>query len=455
MRSKIVQRTTISGVWAFGLIWFGQLVSLVGSGLTSFALGVWVYESTGSVTAYALIVLCAMAPNILFSPLAGALVDRWDRRVAMIVSDTGAGLSTLAIVLLLASGRHQLGPIYLATALNSAFAAIQWPAFAAAITSLVPKVHLDRANGLSQLSRAIGFIAPPALAGLLVTRIDIEGVILIDFTTFAFSVLTLLMVRIPRPRLSSPRSEGPGSLLADVVYGWAYLVARPGLMGLLAIFALANFLSGLVMALFTPMMLSFTAADVVGAVTSIGASGMLVGGLLTSVWGGPKRRVVGLLGCMGLTGLALLASGLGESAYLISGAAFVFFFSFAIAGVSSDTIWQRKVAPDVQGRVFATRSAVAMSSMPLAYVLAGPLADGVFEPLLAADGALAGSVGRLIGVGTGRGIGLMFVLIGALTVLLAMGGYAYPRIRLLEDELPDADLTDSLAIENGDGLGNR
>jgi DHA3 family macrolide efflux protein-like MFS transporter len=426
------------GIWAFVLIWFGQLTSLVGSGLTSFALGVLVYQTTDSVTAYALIVLCTMAPNVLLSPLAGALVDRWDRRWAMILSDTGAGLSTLAIVLLLIAGQFELWQICLATAASSAFSAFQWPAYSAATTLLVPKKQYGRANGMVQLGRAVGFIASPALAGFLVAKIEVWGVILIDFATFLFAVLTLLLVRIPRPAPTSAGEAAKGSLWREISYGWTYLTARPGLMGLLIIFALTNFLLGSVMVLFTPMVLSFTNASALGAMTSIGASGMLFGGLAMSIWGGPKRRINGVLGFLLLEGLALSIGGLRPSVPLVTIAAFGFFFCFPIVNASSDAIWQSKVAPDVQGRVFAMRSTIAMSFMPLAYVFAGPLADRVFEPLLAIGGPLASSIGQLVGVGQGRGIGLMFIAMGLGIVLATAASVLYPRIRLVEDELPDA-----------------
>jgi DHA3 family macrolide efflux protein-like MFS transporter len=424
------------GFWTFTLIWFGQLISLTGSGLTSFALGVWVYQTTDSATSYALVILCTMAPNILLSPVAGALVDRWDRRWAMLLSDTGAGLSTLVIVLLLNfNKRGALWPILLATAASSAFSAFQWPAYAASTSLLVPKEQLGRANGMMQFAQAVGYIASPALAGYLVTTIQVRGVISIDFITFAFAVFTLLLVRIPKPEISG---EGRKSLIHDIAFGLRYLTKRPGLMGLLILFAISNFLLGLIMALFTPMVLSFTNADVLGVMTSIGTLGMLFGGGLMMVWGGPKRRIYGVLGCMLLEGLALLISGTHPSIPLVTAAAFGFFFFFSIDGASNDSIWQSKVAPDVQGRVFGMRSTIAMFSMIPAYALAGPLADDVFEPLLATTGPLATSVGKIIGVGQGRGIGLMFIFAGMLTTLAAVGAYTHPRIRRVEDELPDA-----------------
>jgi len=257
-------------------------------------------------------------------------------------------------------------------------------------------------------------------------------------------VSTLLLARIPKPETLE---EGRKSLVHDIVFGLQYLTKRSGLMGLLILFAISNFLLGLIMALFTPMGLSFTDASVLGAMTSIGTLGMLFGGGLMMVWGGPKRRIYGVLGCMLLEGLALLISGTYPSVPLVTAAAFGFFFFFSIDGASNDAIWQSKVAPDVQGRVFGMRSTIAMFSMIPAYALAGPLADKVFEPLLTATGLLATSVGKIIGVGQGRGIGLMFIIAGMLTMLAAVGAYIHPRIRRVEDELPDT-------IPNGTGNNN-
>jgi MFS family permease len=445
----MAQRAAPRGIINFALIWSGQLVSLIGSGLTGFALGAWIYESSESVTQYGLVVLSTMLPNILLSPLAGALVDRWDRRKAMLLSDTGAALGTLTIALLLLSGRFELWRICLATAAVSAFGAFQWPAYSASTALLVPQEHLGRANGLIQLGQALGFIISPALAGFLVVKIQVQGVILIDFATFLFAVLTLLFVRIPRPEPTAEGGAGKGSLLREAAYGLTYLAARPGLMGMLILFATLNFLMGFVNTLVTPLILSFTTKDVLGAMLSIGGSGMLFGGIVMSVWGGPKRRINGVLGFLLLTGLFILLAGFRPSVPLTTAAAWSFFFCVPFVGASSEAIWQSKVAPDVQGRAAATRSMIAQISAPAAMALAGPLADYVFEPLLAAEGVLAKSVGRVIGVGQGRGIGLIFILVGVLTVLTTIGGYLYPRLRLVEDELPDVLADETTTAPDG------
>jgi DHA3 family macrolide efflux protein-like MFS transporter len=434
------------GMKVFALIWLGQLVSIVGSGLTSFALGVWVYQSTGLATPYTLILFFFALPNVLSSLLAGPLVDRWDRRKVMILSDTGAGISTLAIALLLLWGRLEIWHIYLSTVVNAACSAFQWPAYAASTSLLVPKERYGRANGMIQLSQAVGQIVSPVLAGFLMMKIQIEGIILIDFSTFLFAVLTLLFVQIPRP--SVPKAAERESLLQAITFGWTYLTARSGLMGLLILFAILNLLIGFVGGLFAPMMLSFTTPDVLGTVTFVGGIGMLVGGVLMSVWGGPKRRVNGLLGFLVLAGSTFVVAGLRPSAPLIAAAAFGFFFCFPIVSALSDAIWQSKVALDVQGRIFAMRSMVSMSSLPIAYALAGPLADRVFEPLLAVGGPLAESIGPIIGVGQGRGIGLMLIMMGVLTMLAASSAYLHPRIRLVEDELADAITDETFTASN-------
>lgn len=434
MTQSVIQR----GFKSFLLIWFGQLISLTGSGLTGFALGVWVYQHTGSVTQFALISLFSTLPGIVFSPVAGALVDRWDRRWAMILSDSGAGLCTLSIALLLLVGRLEVWHIYIAMTFSSTFSAFQWPAYSAATTLLVPKEQLGRASGLVQLSEAVSQIASPLLAGTLVGVIQVQGIILIDFATFLFAVITLLIVRVPKPEITAEGKAGQGSLLREAAYGWTYILARHGLLGILLFFAVTNFTSGIVGVLFTPLVLNFSTPAILGMLLSIGGLGFLAGSLTMSTWGGPKLRVGGILSFSVLQGMALFAAGFPPNVAIIGVAAFLFFFSIPIINGCSQAIWQSKTAPDVQGRVFAVRRMIAWSSLPLAYLISGPLADRVFEPLLAEGGLLANSVGQVIGVGTGRGIGFLFMVLGAITLLATVASYLYPPLRKVEAELPDA-----------------
>jgi DHA3 family macrolide efflux protein-like MFS transporter len=431
-------RDASNGVKTFVVIWFGQLVSLVGSGLTSFALGVWLYQQTGSVTLFALNALFFTLPQMVFSPFAGALVDRWDRRWAMIISDAGAGLTTLLLAALLLFGRLEYWHIYVATFFNALFGAFQWPAYSAATTLLVPKKHLGRAGGMVQLGEAISQLVAPAFAGVLLVTIGLRGIILIDFGTFAFAVITLLVVRIPRPEVSAQGAASKGSLWKEAAFGWRYIVVRPGLLGLLVFFSASNFLWGMVNPLLFPTVLSMTTPDVLGYLASIVGLGMLAGTLVMSAWGGPRRRVNGILGFEMIQGLLAIVMGLRPSVALLAGAGVGILFCSPIVNGSSQALWQSKVHPDLQGRVFAVRRMIAMAASPLAYIVVGPLADKVFEPLMAVDGPLAPSVGRIIGTGPGRGNALMFIVIGFLSIVVGTAAYLYPRIRLVEDELPDA-----------------
>jgi DHA3 family macrolide efflux protein-like MFS transporter len=433
----MTHNTTSRGMHVFIIIWLGQLVSLVGSGLTSFALGLWVYQHTDSVTQFAFIGLFTVLPSVVLSPLAGALVDRWDRRWVMILSDAGAGLCTLIMAFLFLTNRIEVWQIYLAAGASAAFGTFQWPAYSAATTLLVPKKHLGRANGMVQFGQAAAEILAPALAGVLVLAIQVQGVLLIDFVTFFFAVTTLLLVRFPRPGTTTAGQTSRGSLWRQASYGWRFITARRGLLGLLVFFTVVKFLWGMVGALIAPMILGFTSADVLGIVISIAGGGMLAGSLVMSAWGGPKRRIDGVLRFELLSGLCFLLMGLRPSAWPVALGAFGAHLTIAIIYGSNQAIWQSKVPHSVQGRVFATRQMIAKSATPLAYLTAGPLADKLFEPLLAFDGPLTGSIGQITGTGPGRGIGLLFIVMGILKVAVTLGGYLDPRIKLVEDELPD------------------
>lgn len=426
----------MNGFRVFLAIWAGQFVSLIGSGLTGFALSVWIYQKTGSVTNLSLVMLSLILPGILMSPVAGILVDKWNRRTAMIVSDSGAAVSTVAIALLLYSQRLELWHIFVALAISSTFGAFQWPAYSAATTLLVPKKHLGRAAGMVQTAEAVANIASPAIAGALLVTINIWGVIFLDFATFLFALTTLIFVRVPDapPALESEEKK---SFMDQLTFGMKYIAARHGLLSLLIFFAVANFIGGFTNVLFTPLILSFTSPAILGTILSLGGIGMLAGGIIMSAWGGPHKKVKGVIGFSVLSGIALALVGVRADAIVITAAIFAVFFFIPLTNGCSQAIWQVKTAPAVQGRVFSVRRMIAMSMMPLSILTAGPLADNIFEPLMAVNGSLSTSIGELIGTGPGRGIGLMVVIAGILTILVSILAYLYPRVRNLEDELPD------------------
>lgn len=431
--------TKPQGLGNFLLIWLGQFISVLGSGLAGFALAIWVYQRTGSVTKFALIALSTTLPGLLLSPLAGALVDRWDRRRAMIVSDLGSGLCAFMLALLLLTGRLELWHIYVLLSISAICSSLQWPAYAASITLLVPQRHLGRANGMVQLGQAAAQLIAPVLAGILIMTIKMEGIILTDVLTFVVALITLLIARIPKPQVAAaPEEAGRTSIVKEALYGWSYIAKRSGLLWLLVFLGLGNLLAGIVSVLAVPLILSFAPPSVVGGVMSFAGIGMLVSSLLMTAWGGGKRHIKSVMGFMMLEGFGIMLVGLRPSALLIGLAGFIIFFCLPIINGSNLAIWQTKVIPSAQGRVFAVSRMIAGLTMPVAYLIAGPLADRVFEPLLIVGGSLSSSLGPFIGVGPGRGIALMFIVVGLLTMLVTAVSYLYPRLRLVEDELPDA-----------------
>jgi MFS transporter, DHA3 family, macrolide efflux protein len=420
---------------AFFIVWLGQMVSVTGTGLTAFGLAVWVYLETGSVTSLALVTLAAALPATIISPFAGALVDRWDRRTVMLLADLGAGIGTVGIAALYFTGMLEMWHIYLLIGIGSVANSFQSPAWMASVPLLVPKEHLGRANGLIQLNEGLSMVAAPVIAGTLVATLGIGAVLIVDFATFLVGVATLAMVRFPKPE-AEPDTQ-PGTVIKDAIAGWRYIADRGGLLGMLWIFAAVNFALAFGNVLVVPLVLTFASPAAAGSVLSMAGVGLIVGSVLVSAWGGPKRRVRGLMASIGVAGLGVAAVGLRPSLFLV-GASFVLVMAVVpIANTSSQVIWQMKVPPAVQGRVFAIRRMISGAISPIAILLAGPLADGVFEPAMAEGGSLAGAFGPIIGTGTGRGIALMFLITGLLTTAVAILGYLLPKIRNVETDLPD------------------
>lgn len=422
----------------FFTIWSGQLVSLIGSQLTGFALGVWVYDETHSVLMLALTQIALQAPFVVLSPLAGVLADRWNRRVAMIVSDFGAGLAVLAAAALYLTGRLQPWMTIPVNFAMASFNALMWPAYTASVTLLVPKEQYGRANGFVQLGEAVPQIAGPALAGALYVAIHLGNMALIDGATYLFSVtLMLLAVRIPNPPRTEDGKHAEGSIWKQMRFGWDYIVARRGLVGLLMFFLVTNFLFGVMQPLFVPLVLDNWQADVLGYISTIMGVGMLLGTLVMSAWGGGRRKVYTLLAGGFIGSLFLAGVGLRTSIPLLATCGFGFMFVGPIMNACSQAIWQAKVAPDVQGRVFAVRRAIAWSAQVVSPLLAAPLADNVFKPAMAPGGALAGILGPIVGVGASHGVGVLISILGLLNAVAILFFIANPVVRNVETDLPD------------------
>ncbi|UCF61554.1 MAG: MFS transporter [Anaerolineaceae bacterium] len=430
----------LSGMSGFTIVWVGQVISFLGSGMTWFALTIWAWEITGQATALALVGFFAFGPTVLLSPIAGALVDRWNRKLVMMLSDLAAGLSTVVILILYASGNLEIWHLYVTGAFAGAFQAFQFPAYSAAVTMMLPKEQYARASGMLSLADSASGVLAPIMAGVLLGPIGITGIMAIDVITFIVAIGALLIVHVPQPATTEAGEEGRGSLLKESAYGFRYIYQRKGLFSLLLIFLAANLIFSISYTVLSPMILARTANDevVLGTVRSVMGLGGVAGGLLLSAWGGPKRKIHGVLLGMAVSSIAgTVVLGMGKDLAIWALGAFLSTFFMPIINGSSQAIWQAKVAPDVQGRVFSVRRLIAQVSAPLAILLSGPLADHVFEPAMMAGGSLVHSFGSLVGIGSGAGMSLMFVLTGFFGVFVSLVGYLFPEIRDVEAILPD------------------
>jgi MFS family permease len=422
-----------------------QVTSWFGTTITGFALGVWVYLTTGSVTRFALISFFTLLPGLVLAPIAGALVDRWDLRWTLALSDLGSGLCSLLVAVLLWQHALQIWHIYVLMALSSALGAPQTLAFNASIPLLVNKSQLSRANGIFQLGLSAAEVGAPLIAGLLVARWGISTALMVDFLTCVVAIGSVLSIRLPkRERIPTVGTVGKRSLLAEAAEGWTFIRTHPGLLALMWMFTALNFARGSVVVLVTPMVLAFNSAQVLGQVFSISALGMVLGGLAMTLWGGPKRRMLGIFASMLVYSVMLFLGSLRADVVLITVSAFFVALTGPFINGLGVGLWHVKVPSHLQGRVTAMRRTFSWSAVPLSALVAGPFADRVFEPLMAKNGPLAGSVGHLIGSGRGRGVALFLSLqaIGILVLLIVC--LLYRPLRRLEEETPDMDVVISL-----------
>jgi DHA3 family macrolide efflux protein-like MFS transporter len=460
----ILPRITIrrpSGMAGFLVVWSGQLVSLVGSGMTNFALALYIWQTTGQATPFALMAFFWVLPMLIFTPFAGALVDRWNRKLTMMISDIAGLLVNGGMLVLLLSGRLEMWQIYALVAFNGLFYAFQWPAYSAAISTMLDKKHYARANALMSVAQSGSSILAPVFAALLMLSIGISGVILLDAISFLVAIITLALVAIPQPPRTELGEKSRSNLFQEAAFGFRYIFRIPSLLGLQLTFFFGNLLSNFAGVLYAPMILARTAnsAGALATVETIFGIGGVLGGILLSIWGGPKRRVHGVIAGWFLSFVGLLALGLVNGVFAWSATAFFFAFVSPLIGSSNQAIWQAKIPPEIQGKVFSARMLIAQAAGPFSMLLAGPLADRLFGPAMMPGGALAGSLGPLFGVGVGSGMSLLLATAGLLGMVVAASCYLVPAIRNVETIVPDyqkpepaAETSAGSVLPAGDGI---
>lgn len=416
----------------FAIIWAGQLVSIVGSGMVSFALGVWIFMETGQATPFGITVFLGALPKVLFAPAAGVLADRFSRKKIMIIADSFTALVSIGVMFIIFLSELKLTHIYFLSFAGALGSAFQNPAYTASIPMLVKKQYLDRANGLNQSLQAFSNLLPPLIGGFLFGVMGLKGILIIDFITFTAAIFCLIFIHVPMPERMENEEDlqesdnteiiKKESILRKMSFGFRYLLKFPGLVAMLIMFSLINFLLNFSAVVLVPFVLTFADSKILGLVQMIGGSGMLLGGIIVFITGIPKKKMNVILGGVFILAMGIALTGAFNSPYTAAGGMFILMLIIPFASSSSAVLWQKKIPLAYQGRVTSTRMAFSQFLMPFAYLIAGPLADNVFEPLFSTPG---------------RGMGLMFLISAVFLIITGIFAFLYKPLRNVETGIPD------------------
>lgn len=413
----------------FLILWSGQFVSAIGNGLTSFGLGIYVFQMTGKASAMGLVTLLAFMPSLLLSAFAGVLADRYDRRLLMVLGDSLSAIGLVFILICMLRGEVQLWQICVGVTISSVFSSLLDPAYKATVTDLLTKEQYTKASGLVQIAGTSKFLISPIIAGYLLMIWDIKLLLIIDICTFFVTVTTTLVVR---SGLAAKTYERANSFIRDFKDGWSAISGNRGVLVLIFMTSLLTFLLGIIETLSIPMLLAFSDSSVIGTVETIVASGMLVTSVVIGFLPIKKDYVKILSFSMFMVGIFMAMFGLRENIILICVAGFLFFAMIPFANVSLDYLIRTNIDNSAQGRAWALIGVISQFGYVAAYALAGLMADYLFTPLLVEGGVLADSVGRVIGTGSGRGTGLLIIVAGMLLSIISVILYQLKSVRELE-----------------------
>ena len=398
----------LSEMRSYLLLWFTQMISGLGSAMTSYALVIWSYTQKGSALMTALLMVCSYAPYVLFSVFAGALSDRWNKKFTLLVTDALAACSTLAVYLLLKNDQLQVWHLYLVNLISGLMNTVQQPASEVSTTALLPRKHFPRVGSLCYLSSSLSSILTPILATAVLGLWGMDAVIIIDLLSFVAAFFVLLFF-IPIPN-TTDRKEKPESLLQSAGEGIGWLRKNPGIFHLMLFLAAINLVASMYNAAFPAMMLSLPQAGdrAMGIVNAMVGITTLLGSLIASFLKVPKSRVRAIWLCLMLSMCTEnLFLSLGKSLPVWCIGAFLGWIAIPWMNSNLDAVFRLTIPPAIQGRVFAARNTFQFFTIPLGYFLGGFLVDEVFEPLmaLASPNSLPA---KLFGSEKGSGAALFF-----------------------------------------------
>lgn len=401
----------------FLLLWSGELISAIGSGLTSFGLGVYVYQQTGKASAMALVILLAFMPSLLLSAVAGVLADRYDRRLLMVLSDGLSAVGIVYILICMLNGEAEVWQICVGVTISSVFSALLDPAYKATVTDLLDSEQYTKASGLVQVAGSAKYLISPVIAGFLLTVSDIKLLLVIDICTFFVTVISTLAVR---SGLDSKKYEQAKSFIREFKDGWSSVSENRGVLVLVIMTSVITFFLGFIQTLSMPMILAFTDSSALGTIETIAASGMLVTSVMIGIFSIKRGYVKILSVSLFCAGIFMAAFGLRENIVLICVSGFLFFAMLPFANTCLDFLIRTNIENSVQGRAWGLIGVISQLGYVVAYALSGVLADYVFTPLLVDGGVLADSMGKIIGTGSGRGTGFLIFIAGVLVCVTSV-----------------------------------
>lgn len=410
---------------AFTILWLGQALSMIGSAMTWFAFTIWVWEKTGQAASLAYVSFFTFLPSLIFSPFVGVFVDRWNRKLTLMLSDMASASATLAAFLIYTNASLQIWHIYLLGLLTGIFTAFQYPAYITVTTIMLPREHYARAEGMMGLAQAFAGIIAPLAAALLLPKIGINGIMILDLITFLAAFSTLLWIKIPPRALPKPARSTLSGFLREVSFGFHYIYSRPSLRALIILFMFTNFFLAIGATLMAPLILSLTGSkSLLAGIQSSGALGGIAGGLLLSIWGGPRMRVFSiLLGGVAASLLGVTGLGLGRSVFVWAAASFFFAFFEPFVEGGNLALWQSKVEAGVQGRVLSVRRLMVQVPFLLGTAASGWLADRWVFPIFFSSNYSA-----------------LLIIAGLCGTAAFLFGFSVPSLRNAEIILPDQNI---------------
>ena len=404
----------------FFLIWSGQALSLLGSSLVQFALVWWLTRTAGSATVLALASLMAMLPQVFISPVAGALVDRWNRRLVMMVADGLIALAVVVLAALFALDKVQVWHIYVLMFIRAVGGAFHWPAMQASTSLMVPEKHLTRVAGLNQALQGVGSIVAPPLGALLLDLLPMQGLLAVDVVTAVLAITPLFFVAVPQPeRTVAAEGTSPSSVVADLRQGWRFMRDWPGMLLVMGMAMLINLLIHPAVSL-QPLLVTDHfgggAFELAWLQSAFGV-GIVAGGITLSAWGGFKRRIITALVALVLNGIGFALVGLAPANGfpLAVGAMFFAWFMNPIVNGSMFAVLQAVVPAEMQGRVFTVLMSGSGAMVPLGLAIAGPLADGL-------------------------GVRAWFLAAGVAMVAIGIGALFVPAVMRIEDKAAETPI---------------